>query len=431
MRKPSKPKDENLTARLRAALLGQERAVPTSSLGRLWRTGRGLGSALLGRNRELDEDELVGLLTRLGELKGVTMKAGQMLSYVGDGLSPQLRAALSLLQTAAPATPLEQVRQIVAAELGAQAAPLLASLEDAPVAVASIGQVHRARWNGVEVAVKVRHPDVEKALEADFRSAKIGGVMGAMMGAGTVGDVIEEARTAFLEECDFALEGERQRRFAGLFADDPTVVIPQVEWASPRVLITRWQGGLGLEELLATNPDQAERNRLGEALFRFWFRTLYREGLFHGDPHPGNFAFDGDHRVVIYDFGCVREFAPDFCRAFRRMAAATRDDDLEAMGAAFGALGGRIPTNEKSRGDLRTFLRGFFGPLLEPGARRIAGDQGLDARRLLADKRALLGLQPPGKMLFLFRLRFGLYAVLSRLGAEADWGALEASWSSK
>lgn len=425
------PKDEidlvALTARLRARLLGEERAVPTSSWKRLWRTGRGLGSALLARG--FDEADLDKLVTGLGELKGVAMKVGQMLSYVGEGLPPELRATLSLLQTAAPATPFSRVEEIVRAELGARAEALLAGLDPAPVAAASIGQVHRGRWEGLEVAVKVRHPGVAEALAADFRSARLGGLLGAMIGASTVKELIAEARTGFLEECDFALEGRRQQRFCELFADDAAIAIPPVEWSSPSVLVTRWMTGRSLDALVAAGPTQSERDRLGEALFRFWFRTLYREGLFHGDPHPGNFAFAADGRVVFYDFGCVRVFDAGFRRAFAALAAAARADDLDAMSGAFQSLGGRAPRDDRGRANLRRFLRGFFGPLLQPGRRRIAPDEGFDARRIMHDKRAALALQPPGRMLFLLRLRFGLYAVLSRLGAEADWGALEAAWA--
>ena len=78
---------------------------------------------------------------------------------------------------------------------------------------------------------------------------------------------------------------------------------------------------------------------------------------------------------------------------------------------------------------MRALLRGFFGPLLTPGKRRIASDEGLRAREILHDKRALLGLRLPGRMLFLFRLRFGLHAVLTQLQAEVDWAGLEYGWA--
>ncbi len=77
----------------------------------------------------------------------------------------------------------------------------------------------------------------------------------------------------------------------------------------------------------------------------------------------------------------------------------------------------------------RELLRSFFGPLLTPGPRRIAADEGLVVRDVIRDKQAILGLRLPGRMLFLFRLRFGLYAVLSRLQAEVDWAGHEIQWA--
>jgi hypothetical protein len=93
---------------------------------------------------------------------------------------------------------------------------------------------------------------------------------------------------------------------------------------------------------------------------------------------------------------------------------------------ALRALGGRAPTRTE---DLRRLLRAFFAPLLVAGRRRLALEASREARDLMADKRAVLGLELPGRMLFLFRLRFGLYALLARLGAEVDWAGLEAGWA--
>jgi hypothetical protein len=78
---------------------------------------------------------------------------------------------------------------------------------------------------------------------------------------------------------------------------------------------------------------------------------------------------------------------------------------------------------------LRTLLRGFFAPLLEHGARPMHPGTGLEAQQVLRDKLFLAKLSLPGRFLFLSRLRFGLYAVLARLGAVADWGALESGWA--
>ena len=426
---------------LRERLLATEGALPTGALGRLWRGGRsaaGVGAALLkGRRGEaLDEAALAALTLRLGELKGLAMKAGQMVGYFDTSVPPELRAALSLLQTAAPTTPFVEVERVVREALGPRAEELLASMERAPVAVASIGQVHRARLaDGTCVAVKVRHPGIEQAMVADFRGASWGGSMAALMGAGAVRGMIDEARTAMLEECDFSLEAERQERFGAIYRDDPAIAIAPVERAlcAPAVLVSRWLPGRSLDEHLGAGAAQAERDRVGEALFRFWMQSLYEHGLLHGDPHPGNFAIAADGRVVVYDFGCVRELPPGLRRGIASLADAVCRDDLDGMVAGIVAMGGRAPQGTERREQLRRLLRSFFGPLVplrgRPARRRIDPDEGVDARSMLADKRFLIALELPSRLLFVFRLRFGLYAVLARIGAEVDWSALERRWA--
>lgn len=432
---PQAPAEAVSSARTR--LIGGHEPVPTSSLGRLWRSGRsalGVGSAILRsrRGQEIDPAEVEAIVARLGGLKGVAMKVGQMLGYVDQSLPPEVRSMMGLLQTAASSASFDDVEQVLRGALGERADALLAGIEREPIAVASIGQVHRARLpDGSDVAVKIRHRGIEDAMRADFRSASLGKMFAAVSGASTVSDLIDEAKEAFLEECHFTLEADRQQRFAELFADDPTIVVPEVvrEWSSDDVLVTRWIGGQTLAEFLADDPSQHVRDTVGEALFRFWIRTLYRDGLFHGDPHPGNFALLPDGRIVVYDFGCVRSFPPELRRGFALLAESARADDLDAMIAAVTAIGGTVPKDHEGRMHMRRLLLGFFGPLSTPGRRAIAPDEGFDARDLMRDKLAVAKLRLPGRMLFLFRLRFGLYAVLAQLRAVADWAALEAEWA--
>jgi predicted unusual protein kinase regulating ubiquinone biosynthesis (AarF/ABC1/UbiB family) len=132
----------------------------------------------------------------LGELKGLAMKVGQILSYIDVALPEELRAALSVLQTHSPPMPTERVRGILSAELGEGAAELLASLEDTPLAAASIGQVHRARLaDGTRAAVKVQYPEVERAIAADFAPAAVGSHLAALFSPGAKVDaLVREAR---------------------------------------------------------------------------------------------------------------------------------------------------------------------------------------------------------------------------------------------
>lgn len=436
--------DRELTSALRAQFRDEPVEVPTGRWSRLWRTSRsaaGMASAVLGgklRGRgdglaAADVAAIATLTSRLGELKGVAMKAGQILGYIDHSLPAELRELLSVLQTQSPATPWAAIEATLHEAFDEHAWTLIAALEQTPVAVASIGQVHHGVLpDGTEIAVKVRHPGIADALRADFSNATTGALFARLLpGGASVRGMIDEARTAMLEECDLALEAARQREFAGWFANHPTIVIPEPidPWCAPAVLTTRWTPGRSLEGFLATNPAQPTRDRIGTAMFELFVGTLYRHGAFHADPHPGNIAILDDDRLAIYDFGCLRRFEPGIIRALAALLEAVRADDLAAIDDALLALGGTPPTGPRSREHLRALLRGFFAPLLvagphpiEPGAAFAAGD-------VMRDKRALLGLSLPGSLLFLLRLRFGLYAVLARLGAIVDWAALEARWA--
>lgn len=438
--------DENDSrAALRARLLGDARQLPTSALTRLWKSGRsaaGLAASALGQRlrggdaglAQVDLRAVRLLVERLGELKGLSMKAGQILGYIDPTLPSELRALLSLLQTTAQPTPFAAVEATLRDALGERSGELLEHLQPAPVAVASIGQVHRARLGGVEVAVKVRHPGIEAAFLGDFRTANVGPLVSAivMPGVGAnVREYVEEARTAMLEECDFELEGRHQARFGEIFAGDPNILIPGVwnDWTCKAVLVSDWKPGRSFDALLASSPAQQVRDALGVALFRFYIGTLYQYGVFHADPHPGNYAFPEQGGLVVYDFGCVRTFDRPTVAGFARLLAALRGDHADELGAALLALGAHSPRAELS--DARELLRGFFAPMLVPGARAIEAGAALASKQLLQDKRRLARLGLPGKFLFLFRLRFGLYAVLARLGAVADWAALEMEWAER
>ena len=267
-----------------------------------------------------------------------------------------------------------EIETIVRAELGERAAMLLATMERAPVATASVGQVHRAELpDGTPVAVKVLHPGVEQAIRADFKTAQVAKAMAGLIAPGVeVKEVIAEARERFLEECDSTLERRRQLRFAELYRGHPSIGIPRVfeEFCARLVLTTQWRGGLRLEDFARTATQDA-RDRVA------------------------------------------------------RLSRAVREDRREGIMAALRGLEARPPEDDKAFETTRRLLRGFFQPTLESGPGPMRGDVTFEVRQLVADKLAVLKIRLPGRLLFLFRIRFGLYSVLARIGAVQDWRALE------
>lgn len=421
----------------REELLSEQGVVPTGIM-RFLKSGRGLARAGLlalgqARNGDLDHERLLALVHELAELRGLAMKGGQLMSYIDATLPAGIREQLAVLQSAARATPFSEVEASLKKALGRKL-DLFHELDRAPVAVASIGQVHRGVLrDGREVAVKVQHPQVEASLHSELATAGRGAAVASALLPGlgaSVREVVDEVRTAFCQECDFVLEASRQSQFGTYYAGHPVLRIPAVipELSARTVLTSTWCPGSPLSSLSSATP-QSVRDQVGVALYELFVGTLYLHGVFHADPHPGNTAIASDGKVVIYDFGCVRQFDRETIRAFARLARAVRSDEADAICAAFVAFGGTLPEDVAGRDKLRRMLHGFFGPMVKQGVHAVDAGAGFESRQVMSDKAFISKLKLPGKLIFLFRLRFGLYAVLAQLGARADWATLESRWA--
>ena len=414
------------------------RTLPTSPLGRLHKTASaaarlGIG-ALAGRLRgeefnlgSISPEASLKLVETFGELKGVAMKVGQTLSYADGSLHPEARRLLAVLQVMSQPTAFAHIQRTILEDLGLRGQALLARLAREPVASASIGQVHRAVLpDSTCVAVKVRHPVIEEAIRADFKTAAVGTLFAhlALPGVNLDG-FVAEAEARFLEECDYTLEARRQIRFREIFADHASITIPAVhlDVSGPRVLTSTWHDGAGLDAFVASAAYAAERIRAARALYEFYVGTLYRHGLFNADPHPGNLLFAPDGRVTILDHGCVRTFEPDLVVWLARLSRAVREDCTRDIQTALAAIGMTNPTRDFDI--TRAILRGFYAPLLKVGRHRVEANPAMSLRHVARLKKSLLRLSLPGKLLFLFRIRIGLYAVLARIGANLDWIELE------
>lgn len=419
-------------------LLERKDRIPTSKLGRLGRTAwTALSTARMvrkGYSTPNDADrftpeELISLVSSFGKLKGIAMKMAQMLSYIDVALPEELRTALSVLQTHAQPMDFEEVRNIIVADLADRGRELLDQMEATPVAAASIGQVHRAWLHGkTRVAVKVRYPQIEQAIRSDFGPAAFGTKLASLIYPGAkIDTMVEEARSRFLEECDYQHEADAQGRFVELFSAHADIMVPAVhpEYGSRRVLTTDWVEGVRFEDFLAKNPSQAERDRIGKALFGFYIGTLFRHGLYNCDPHPGNYLVLPDGRIAILDYGCTRVFQAGFVRLLAALTDAVHRDERAYLHRVFLDLGMVTEGQHYDFDTARSLVRGFYGPMLRDEFQRIEISQIKDMRAVFQTKRELLKLSLPGEFLFLFRIRFGLLSILARLGAQANWYQLE------
>jgi predicted unusual protein kinase regulating ubiquinone biosynthesis (AarF/ABC1/UbiB family) len=293
--------------------------------------------------RQIEEAEKI--VDVLGHMKGIAMKVGQVASVIDlEGLPPDARerfqAKLASLRDSAPRVSFKDMRKVIEDDLGERISDVFDEFDDEPVAAASIGQVYRARVDGNQVAVKVQYPRVAAAVRADLQN--IGLLLSA---AKTIAPSLDakavgaELRQRLGDELDYEHEAEAQRGFARRFDGHPFIVIPKVfsELSGECVLVTEWVQGQEFEEV--KQLDRKLRDRFAEIVFRFFFGSLYRDGDFSADPHPGNYKLLADGRVAFFDFGMTKRIARERLDHEKRAIIAALRDDAAGVRAELAALG--------------------------------------------------------------------------------------------
>ena len=274
-----------------------------------------------GRTKALEKRHLEAaeqIVAALGTMKGAAMKLGQVMSFLDVGLVPEdyreeFQRKLAELRDAAPNVRFEDMRAVIEEDLEEPIEDVFDAFEEEPIAAASIGQVYRGRLHdGRDVAVKVQYPGVNKAVRADMQNLGLILRLTHHIAPGLDSKALtEEIRTRINEELDYELETQNQRSLARIFRGHPFIAVPDVvtRLCRERVMVSEFVHGTGFEEL-KTFP-QAERDRVGEIVFRFFMGCLYRHRQFSGDPHPGNFMLMEDGRVAFLDFGLFKRMAPE------------------------------------------------------------------------------------------------------------------------
>ncbi len=231
----------------------------------------------------------------LTELGTTFIKFGQVLSTRRDLVGPALGDELTLLQSHVPADPFEVTRATVEAELGQPIEKLFAQFEPAPLASASIGQVHRAALpDGRNVAVKVQHPDITRRVADDLSILAELAVLAELylpdFRAYRPVAVVGEFERVLMRELDFRRELRHLQMFRQAFRGDPGVRFPEPlpHLSTGRVLTMELFDGVPFncpDEIRRAGGDFADLARRGSKVF---LDMIFRDGLFHADPHPGN-----------------------------------------------------------------------------------------------------------------------------------------------
>jgi ubiquinone biosynthesis protein len=292
-------------------------------VGTLARHGIGAVGEQIGKEEE-DRDRVRAEHVRLAceELGPAFIKLGQALSTRADLLPDAYRVELMKLQDDVPPVPAAVVAQVIREELGAPPEELFAFFDRGPLASASIGQVHAARLaDGREVVVKVRKPGVEDLVERDLE------ILNDLAHSWTerfpalkhydVPAMLREYGDTLRNELDYEREAGNVRFFRRVLEKERGLALPEViaDRSSSRVLtLTRLEGTKPSE---AATLAKRRRTAIARRIARFVLEPAFSHGIFHADPHGGNFLITATGELAVVDFGMTGRLTPE---ARRRVA---------------------------------------------------------------------------------------------------------------
>lgn len=270
---------------------------------------------------ELDEANAADIYEALSELKGSALKAAQMLSMDQSMLPSEYIAKFSEAQYKAPALSGPLVVKTFEKHFGKSPFELYDTFDLQASHAASIGQVHKATKYGKNLAVKIQYPGVGDSVISDLKMIKP--VAKRIFGwkEKDIEMYFLEIQERLIEETDYVLEQKRGVEIADKCKNLENITFPTYfpELCSKRVITMEWVEGKHLQDYLATNPSQENRNKIGQALWDFYNFQIHHLYQMHADAHPGNYLFQENGQVCVLDFGCVKVFPEKFVRTYRQV----------------------------------------------------------------------------------------------------------------
>ncbi|MDT3776741.1 AarF/UbiB family protein [Nitrospira sp. MA-1] len=278
-------------------------------------------------------------IRKLFEVLGPTfVKLGQILATRPDLFGPEWISEFEKLQSQAPQLDFEELRPQIEEDLGAPLEDLFAEVDTKPLAAASMAQVHRATLkDGTKVVLKIQRPGIREKIEADMRLL----THVASLAENNVSElatyhpqkVVQQFVKSLQNELNFMTEGQNAEQVSANFEDNDQVVIPKIywEWTKERISVQEFVEGIPGVNIQAIDQARMDRKRLARTGANAVLKMIMVDGLFHADPHPGNFFILPGERIAFIDFGMVGRVSEIRRQQIMRLLQALLQNDAEGL----------------------------------------------------------------------------------------------------
>lgn len=273
------------------------------------------------------------------------VKGAQVMSTRDDILMPTYTKALRKLQDNVPAFPTKIAFQTLEKSLGQPLGEVFDSVENSPIAAASLGQVYRGVYKGKSVAIKILRPGIQQIVETDLFALKlIIDLFSFFLNnhyARSFQAIYREYARIIREEIDFRNEERHAEKFRRNFAPYPNVVIPVVyrELSRQEVVVFQFMEGIRVDDREALKNLGLTSRELLDLMISTYVRMTIVHGFVHADPHPGNLLIDSQKRLVILDFGMAISFPDEMRKEILRGCLAIVREDINALVDGFYRIG--------------------------------------------------------------------------------------------
>lgn len=248
------------------------------------------------------------VLETFEELGVAFHKFGQVLAMRTDILPSAYTDELKVLHDQMPAMDFETVRRTIESTLDTTMPELFSSFSESPIAAATIAQVHEATLlDGRHVAVKVQRPGLAGLIRTDIAAmmymAELGEALFPSLRMYDATVAVREFERSLTRELDFTREAASIVLFGAALKDVPDLWIPGIvaEYSKESILMLEFSAGMRIDLYAKEHPEAMARSI--NTLVSLMLHTIFEEGIFHADPHPGNVFVLPDGRLSLLDFG--------------------------------------------------------------------------------------------------------------------------------